>query len=363
MPIFAMYMPEGRAVELKAPEYWQRQNDRFVQCDLDDEGQPCPMGPRSVIIESKYLAAFPKLKEYLDREGNTLRGFDSKMFLILKDCLQLSFLHQSASFFQRKERIEVEKGIDQILNEKSYSSGKLLDTLYIARLAGLKIIEKSALEAFQKRTWTNGKTVRPLRVDDIYPVFDSLKQIDPWPRVNEYKEEEAVNDSYTSDSDPKLDDSVKPEPNKIEKESTTESTSLPAFTFSLDDITPEMLLKSLEKRAARKKQPKEEKKVAVQEIKKEPMPLAVVRPLWFSDVRSQEEFQEHAAARIEMLRIRIKDAQRTASKVSTQVKEQNAPIKGRLLPEPEIKQAKLEKIVPLTVWGRLKALAVFLFFN
>lgn len=158
-------------VFLAAPEYWTPDGK---QCDLDDKGQPCPVGPRVHQLELKYITAFPKLKAYLEKNENTLKGFDPKMFNLLQNCLGLSYIHKMTA-----ESSDDQKGIEKEIEDlyvKEYSAGKVIDALYISRLAGLSLIERLAIKAFEKKQNYRGRLIR---LDEVYPSFESLDEIGP----------------------------------------------------------------------------------------------------------------------------------------------------------------------------------------
>lgn len=189
MPLVAMNNDQFQVI-LDAPEYWKEENGQWVQHDLDWQGELCPMGPRQQLLELKYVQVFPQLKAYLDENENRFRGFDPKMFNLLKNCLQWSFIHQSAE--QSSEQKQIKKEIKGIFNnEELYSPGKLVDAVYVSRLAGLSLIEKLTVKAFKKRKY-NG---RPIRIDDVYPSFTSLDQIGP---LNGSEEEVSKSESNLS---------------------------------------------------------------------------------------------------------------------------------------------------------------------
>lgn len=155
----------------------------YEQCDLDEAGNPCIMGPREGWLETDYLNTFPKLHAYIAKNNNIFKGFDPKKFNLLKDYLRLSYSYTYAKEVDEKDRIE--KEIELSFDNPKYSPRKLLDTVYVSRLAGLSLIEKLSVNAFKKRTVSrkvkeNGIEVerpRALGVDEIYPFYDSLDEI------------------------------------------------------------------------------------------------------------------------------------------------------------------------------------------
>ncbi|GMU19683.1 MAG: hypothetical protein AMXMBFR12_08750 [Candidatus Babeliales bacterium] len=177
--LLVVYMPlmgmnnEHLQITLNAPEYWKHEGDNWVQCDLDENGDLCQMGSRNYALESEYVKTFAPLKQYLATTHNRFIGFDPKMFALLKDCLQLSYLHQTAETPAEKRCIEIE--VENLFDEPKHSPSKLIDAVYVSRFAGLSMIEKLACQAFSKRK-ING---RPIRIDDVYPSFDSLDEIGP----------------------------------------------------------------------------------------------------------------------------------------------------------------------------------------
>lgn len=171
MPFVAMEKVEHLSIVLGAPEYWAPDG---TQCDLDEKGEPCPVGPRNQLLESRYVNVFPKLREYLEKNENKLQGFDLHMFKLLQNCLGFSCIHRdSTGNFEEQKGIE--KEIETIfINE--YSPGKVIDALYISRLAGLNLIERLALKTFREKKDHRGRLIR---LEDVYPSFESLDEIGP----------------------------------------------------------------------------------------------------------------------------------------------------------------------------------------
>lgn len=209
MPLMPMNK-EGNMLQviLNAPEYWTADGS---QCDLDEIGNPCPMGPREQQLELKYVHAFPKLKAYLAQNENRFRGFDPKMFTLLRNCLQLSYLHQNAE--NAHVQAGMEKEIKHIITD-NYSAGKLVDAVYVSRVAGLSLIEKLALDAFENRKH-NGK---PLKIFDVYPSFDSMDEVGP-----EDQTEELLPISYSNSDNESDEFQSKPQLHYFEPQSTISS--------------------------------------------------------------------------------------------------------------------------------------------
>lgn len=177
LPLFAM-APDSMPVILNAPEYWIEKNGNYEQCDLDEAGQPCELGPREGSLESEYVSSFPKLQHYLAENDNRFKGFDPKKFNLLKDCLQLSYIYKNTQESNEKKRIKNQ--IKVLFDNPEHSPRKLIDAVYVSRLAGLSVIEKLAAKAFKKRTITRMvkegedevERSRPIAIDEIYDSLD-----------------------------------------------------------------------------------------------------------------------------------------------------------------------------------------------
>lgn len=273
-PLLAM---ENNASSLKvilnAPEYWKEEQGKWVQYDLNSKGDLCPMGPREHSLELKYVKAFPKLKAYLDENENKFRGFDPRMFNLLKNCLQFSYLHQTADNSAEQEGME--KVIEHIFVQ-NYGPAKLVDALYISRLAGLSLIEKLALKAFKEKKDAKGRSVR---LDDVYPSFDSLDQIGPSKNMSDFAIVEGRQDqSSESESESESEESSESQ-SSSESESEEEINELPQFDFffELHNFSPEALLKSLEKRFTQTKQQNPEENTKKNALVVAALPLGALK--------------------------------------------------------------------------------------
>lgn len=191
VPLVAMDSNNYLKVTLNAPEYWQEVDGKWEQYDLDRNGQLCPMGPREQLLELRYIQAFPKLQSYLAKNNNMLRGFDPKMFNVLRNCLALSLIHKTTQ--DSHEQDQIEKEIQGIFDKKNYTPSLLLDALYVSRLAGLDLIEKLSIHAFKLRTYNN----RPITVEDVYPSYSLLNDIGP----GEITDEDVIETDLSSESD------------------------------------------------------------------------------------------------------------------------------------------------------------------
>lgn len=186
MPLTTMEKTGQLQVFLAAPEYWIADGKEYKQCDLDENGEPCPVGCREQQLELTYVNTFPGLKSYLEKNNNTLKGFDPQMFKLLQNCLRLAYTYQTSSDDKKSIKREI-----QALYRDKYSPAQIVDSLYISRLAGLRLIEKLAINAFKEKKDSQG---RLLRVSDVYPSFKSLDEICPYQPVD-------VSDSIDLDSD------------------------------------------------------------------------------------------------------------------------------------------------------------------
>lgn len=171
MPLTTMEKTGQLQVFLGAPEYWIADGNEYKQCDLDENGEPCPVGSREQQLELTYVNTFPRLKSYLEKNNNTFKGFDPQMFKLLQDCLRLAYTYQTSSGDKKGIKREI-----QALYKDKYSPTQIVDSLYISRLAGLRLIEKIAINAFKEKKDSQG---RLLRVSDVYPSFDSLDDVGP----------------------------------------------------------------------------------------------------------------------------------------------------------------------------------------
>lgn len=302
-------------VFLGAPEYWTADGK---QCDLDEKGDLCPMGPREQLLELKYITAFPKLKAYLEKNENTLKGFDPKMFKLLQNCLGLSYIHQMTA-----ESSDDQKGIEKEIEDlyvKEYSAGKVVDALYISRLAGLSLIEKLSIKAFKEKKNYRGRLIR---LDEVYPSFESLDEIRPEESMSEdTTEDEITEQSSESASDSEFEESSESQ-SSSESESEEEINELPQFDFFFEpkNFSPEAFLRSLGKRFSQTKQKNSEEST-------QKNALVVAAPeLWFLKVKSENEFIAQAAKRIKMLENRIEDARIAKAKPLTEKNEQKVAVK------------------------------------
>ncbi len=136
-------------------------------------------GPRPDSLKQKYVDAFPQLQKYLQKNENHLKGFDARMFTVMKSCLRFSYLKK----VKKNDGAVVHSQLTQWM--EGCSGKDLVDAIDIAKMAGLPaMIQEAAHAQLAKKS---------LKIADIYPDHPDVQEYDE----SESEEEEPEQSSHS----------------------------------------------------------------------------------------------------------------------------------------------------------------------
>lgn len=154
-------------------------------------------GPIPVYFHERYVDTFPQLKNYLHENENTLRGFDTRMFQVMNGCLKCAYFYKKA--LKDNNEIFIKAKMSAWLEKCSEKD--LVDILDISEMAGLP--------SFISQWSKNELAKRKVKITDVYPdYFDFKDEVEQeyWTpeEKDEYKDlQSAASLASVTDSDSK----------------------------------------------------------------------------------------------------------------------------------------------------------------